>query len=428
MSTYKQKLPELLPDLIKNTNTKELMTGVGEYLDGIKSDINERKYLTDGTKLKEELLDIFATHFSLEFPKGLSENKKRIQLRDAIDAYRQTGTEDAMLRIFRLIGWDVIIDHVWTIYEEGDSVSTQWLSGNQVNYSTNTSYTYNSLPTLPITSGQFIFGNEVFDPSTGKYYVDLYDDFGNTYPKIPYYGETYPNGVTGRVIKTPYIRVRISESDYSDYVRDYIDPETGIKYTYSDTEQFKIISDAIEYFLNEGRPANVAILDILTFVKLNPEIVPIPNDNIVVTPEFAPKYNGRTIYNVGLDVGRYGDVYQIAKYSQGVGLDASPPDISITRTYSATSNGVMQYIQMRTTNTIVTVTSSDPNDVIEVQVSNTERIDLNTSVAFYTLQSLTGQVGTYPSISISGHTAVRLNFPNPLNGFVTVEIIESSWK
>jgi len=133
--SYKDNLKTYLPEIAQNKNTNEFADGVGELLDNFKKEINQQKYLTDYRKLKASLLEYFADHFDMEFPKGLSENKKRIQLRDAIDAYRQTGTEDALLRIFRLIGWEVTIDHVWTKYKEGGQLSTQYIEGNTVEYS-----------------------------------------------------------------------------------------------------------------------------------------------------------------------------------------------------------------------------------------------------------------------------------------------------
>lgn len=379
------------------------MTGIGQYLDEIKDEINERKYITDGTKLRSGLLDIFAQQFDIDFPKAISETKKRIQLRDAIDAYRQTGTEDALLRIFRLIGWEVKIDHVWTIYD-----------GAETN--------------IPLTTGQFIFGKEVFDTTTGKFFVDLYDDFGNTYQKVPYYGENYPDGINGQVIKTPYIRIVINQSDYSDYVSDYTDPETGVKYTYTNTEQFGIITNAIEYFLNEGRPANVAILDMLTFVNLLPETVPVPTDICVPVPCVNPgEYNGEFVYNSGMDIGRFGEVYETLKYGPDapVYIDPTPPDVEFVRSYPIGSSGAQMHIQTRAGKSFIEVTGSDAADVIEIQVTNTKRLELNNIATYFVLQTLTGNT-SYPPIELVGFTAVRLYFPTTTVGETTIKVTESS--
>jgi len=79
----------------------------------------------------------------------------------------------------------------------------------------------------------------------------------------------------------------------------------------------------------------VAILDILTFLKMNPEIVPVPSDSIGVTPEFYPAYNSEFIYNAGLDHGRFGEVYSLPKYGPNYPstIESPPTQVTLTKTY-----------------------------------------------------------------------------------------------
>ena len=173
----------------------------------------------------------------------------------------------------------------------------------------------------------------------------MYDDFGSTWNDLTVYGEKYADGLTGEIAKTPYIRITINSVDYGNLTQEVIDPVTGQHYAYTSGEQFKIIQETINYFFDGARPANIAVLNLTTFLKLLEDQFPPLLDNVTIDVALLGRYDRGLMYDVGLDQTIGGDVFELAKYSVSVGFDPTPPVIVIQRNYITGTVGVQQHIQ-----------------------------------------------------------------------------------
>ena len=386
MTDLKDTIKKYLPSYVRDkTELGEFTDGVGNLLDSFKSAINDMKFYLDPNKIDSSYLDALGNQFDLNFPKGITEDKKRIQIMDAIHTYRSTGTRSALLRIFRLIGWDVTVDELWVVMP-GDTVPVG----------------------VPVGVGEVIFGEEAFDLSDGKIYANLYDDFGNTYNHIKAKGEKYADGITGTMSKLPYIRITINAQDYGDLTQDYLDPDTDIPYSYTSSEQFSIVQETIKYFLESGRPANVVIYDINTFFRLFEDEFPTISDSSVLTPFAHGKYDGSSVYGVGLDLVNFDETYELLQFGTEVPIDLAPPTIEVDRTIPAGVSGPQMHLQSRS-NAEVVITSAPTVDIV-IQTSTSTRKSIAAGTAAW-VDAYTIVAGSpFPfTLAITNVRGVRLN-------------------
>jgi len=368
----KERVNRYFPSNIREKeNVEEFQEGIGNILAGFRNSIENMKSFVDPTKITTDFLDKLGAQFDLEFPKGVTEEKRRLQIRDAIFAYRTAGTERALIRLFRLIGWDVNIDYCWTLSPLGASEIQIYYDGSVI-YTEPSNFTYNNTGITPVLPGGIIFGNEFINPGDGKVYLNAYDDFGNTYNDLSIYGETYGNGDTGIMVKLPYIRLTINETDYGDITQEYIDPITGIPYAYTESEEFSIIEETIRFFLDEGRPANVAVLDLVTFSFKEDHILFGAKDTLTeITPEYSGAYDGTWAYGMPIDPYEFDENYDLFLYGD-VSLLASPP-AAVTDDFEYVSgvSGIQQWVPTRDTCDIYLELPTEA--IVEVQWSDSPR-------------------------------------------------------
>lgn len=314
----KTRINNYFPSYMRtNTDVEQFSNGLTEIFADFKESIDNMQFYLDSEKIKNGLLDTLGNQLALSFPKGTTNYKKKIQIRDAIESYRNSGTERALKRVFRLIGWDVSIDYCWTIDPNGNN-NIQVYYNDTVAYSDTTNYVYSDNNIDSSLPSYIVFGNEYYDIN-GKLKVDTYDDFGNTWTDLTVYGESYSNGIPGIMIKLPYIRLTINSTDYDSIASGFIDQNTGKYYSYTESEEFAIIDETIQHFLNEGRPANVVIIDLVSKILFSDIIQnTLADDMLVSSQTFSMAYDGSWAYGIPINPYADGKYYDVPKYGTTV--------------------------------------------------------------------------------------------------------------
>lgn len=274
----KNKLPEYQRG---NTQLDQLLEAVGELLDNFKQEINNHGNFSDFELIEEKNIEALAKEFDIEFPRNMSERRRRDYLREVVTLYRSKGTKRSLERVFRLIGWQVEILEYWIVNPEWYEVNgSPYTLTNEQGASFELAYDPNST-------------DEVYEPIEGeiktaqeRLLVNLTDPSGNNYPNRQIYGQVYgvPDDVT--FMKVPYIKVRVTVEDFDLFTSNYTG-EDGNTYAYDSSEEFEIYQAIQDYFLPRIIPAHVAVLSVSTPFKLDDTIqwVILDNDgNISVSP------------------------------------------------------------------------------------------------------------------------------------------------
>lgn len=388
---FEKQIEQYFPGNIREkTNIKEFREGITDLLVNFRDNINEFKYFLDPTLVGDDHLGHLGSQLNLNFPKGVSEQKRRIQIRDAVFSYRSGGTERSLKRIFKLIGWDVNVDYCWVKNPTSTDI------------------------TPPIGPGVVIFGNEFISLVDGKLYVNLYDDFGNTYSNKTIYGENYSSGVPGTMIRIPYIRLTVNNTDYGNLTQDYVDPTTGVSYSYTESEEFKIIEETIRFLLDEGRPANIVIYDLVTFEFVEDHITfPAKDDTTTAVPEKKIAYDGSFVYGVEIDPYNFGEFYDIQVYGDTAQRITTPPVRIVERYYSVGSVGVMDYVPVRYDVDLRVELSNET--LLNIEWTNSDRQSIaNGTATWYNLIQISGiLVGGIYLTNLKYARAVRLNILTP---------------
>jgi len=282
----------------------EFMDAVGELLDNFKDSIDDFQTYNDFEKVKESQLDNLAQQFDIVYPRNMSDERKRNYLRDVVTLYRSKGTTKSVERVFKLIGWQVLIKEYWI-------VNPDWYTNPTDIYT----ITNESGATFDLGLYDTINGDDEFYRND-KIYIDLVDVSGNVYPKRQIYGEPYQATADVNFIKVPYIKIIVTSEDFDLFTQPYT--ENGNTYTYDTTEEFEILTYIRNYFLDVIRPANVAILEISTPFQLSDTFVFFVHSDtggasISGTPNIS--FNNADPYTITRDVGDFvADGFLIESY------------------------------------------------------------------------------------------------------------------
>lgn len=290
----KMKLPEFQRD--SGEPIDGYIQTAGEMFDEMRTTIRALSGYLNWADAPLSRIDTLGRSFGIDFPRNLNEETRRTVVRDIINIYKKNGTPDTLKWIFKIIGWNIDLQFAW-VRNPDDLLQGQ----ERVIY--NGSYVYDgtinyghknrvNLDTLTFTN--FVFGDVTDTPEGtfffGRDYFDA-DDFATgdttdyTYQQIPIQGENYPNfriepGDT-YVASTPYVVLRVTEDDYRLFTEDYVDPETGITYSYTEGERFQIAQELINYLLYEqGRPVQVRVI-----------LISVQRDIDLIPPVFDVTYN-----------------------------------------------------------------------------------------------------------------------------------------
>lgn len=411
-------LKKLIPESQRNSDSmNEFLDASSELLTGFQTAIDSFKYDNDAKKVGESKIDDFAGQFDFTLPRNMSVSRKRDLLRDAIDLYRSNGTERALKRVFANIGWNVTIDYTYTL--NPDIVTeVQYLYNGTITYDGSLGYTYNENPVVaPVGLYSLIFGNEKIY-STGVF-ADLYDASGGEYPKNSILGEEYGDYAESDLLvvaKAPYIRINVNEEDYELFTEDYVDPDTGKVYSYTTSEQYEITQELITYFLEQVRPANVSITEIVTPFALMDTFIEIPDveDLIFTHIGLVPQYDGTLTYmNAGDYCDRYAMNEAFGDFTYGTNdivYSETPSSVNFSRSYPIGADGLQEYINTCDTTQLDLTVPADA--LIHIYTTTDDRTALvngtNTWISSVAYSGVTNEI-----INISGKFAVAVHVTTP---------------
>lgn len=265
-----------------NPELDELLESVGELLDGFKTAINNIQTYSDFQLIDEGLIDALAKQFDVEFPRNMSEERRRSYLREIVTLYRSKGSEVSMQRIFRIIGWEVTIEEYYVIDPSWFASPTDTYTIMNEQGATFELGLYDRL-----AEGQLTYKNS-------QVFVDLVDTVGNTYPKRQIYGQTYEVNEDITFMKVPYIKILVKSEDFDLFTSNYV--EDGNLYGYESSEEFEILESIKDYFLEKNRPASVAIIDISTPFNIA-DTFSEPDGQYVIELNGQGTYTGNLTYS-----------------------------------------------------------------------------------------------------------------------------------
>lgn len=113
----------------------------------------------------------------------------------------------------------------------------------------------------------FLVGEE-WVASNGTYFKGRrFFDLDQRFEKLEIVGEYYKDDktrTTNKVMKTPYIFIRVSEESYNIFISPYTDPDTGETFEYTQIEFFSIVENILNFFLYDGlRTTSVRVVIIV---------------------------------------------------------------------------------------------------------------------------------------------------------------------
>lgn len=369
---FKENLKNYVPEFHRNNKSmEEFLEVVGEVLDGYMGAINDMANNQDYQVVGEERLDLIAEQFDIEFFRNISLERKRQFVREAVDLYRTNGTEKALLRVFKLIGWDVEIDYCWT-------PDPSWYDGQPDGTVFNLENTNESL--LPLSKYEVIFGREVFYENEGMF-VHLYDASNAEYPKYPIYHENYQVFVQEpHFVKVPYIRIIVNQEDYDLFTKERGSEDSSKVYAYTDAETNLILKDIRNYFLEQARPAHVAVLELATPFSLEDKIIyTMLEYPTLQTKNAGARYDGTLMYG-SAKIDRYlpgeamGNFFYGTNDMEYFGVDEISPTETFTVIYEPGVVNLQNHILCRTNTTLRVTVPSDAYVNIMATKSNGKEI------------------------------------------------------
>ena len=403
---YKDTLKNSIPEAQrKSVPLQEFVDAVGELLDGYKNSINNLKHSNDAALVTESALAELAKGFDIDLLHSMALSRKRDFVGQAIMQYTHNGTEKALRRIFRLIGWDVLIE-------------TQWLV----------------LPTFRAGEANEIFAN--LDPTNylcvgeAKVYPDgyTYADLRNPpldspVTQVGIYGQDYGElSVDQAVSSVPYLKITVTGEDFKTLTAPYVVDNSG--YSFTATEVQDILELIRLRLLDTTRPANVKITEISTPTHVSEDFMDMPDISDVSTSRIVlrnPTYDGTLIYEDTLSIEYYDPtiLYSGATYNNDTPTyvtTAANLD-TFTKTYAIGKTGEQTFIPTRVTEggTDFTV-DIDANAKVSVVATSAPRQTIGSTATWLHVATYDGAnlgAGTYGASLGNGFTAVKLVIYNP---------------
>lgn len=245
-----------------------------------------------------------------------------------------------------------------------------------------------------------------------------------TYPKNTIAGEVYGVDADSDVLvvtKAPYIRINVNQEDYDLFTQDYVDPETGTIHSYTESELYDITQQLINYFLEQVRPANVAILEIVTPFALSDtfqDSLIDTNLQLSYTGEI-PQYDGTISYGIASDRYILGENFGGFQYgTNALTYNETVTSTIITRSYTIGESGNQNYIPLWKVTSIDLTVPSDATVII--YSTKSDRFELEQDNALWEI------VGTYSGvtnqlINITDRYAMMVNITTP-SGTSTIDL------
>lgn len=332
--SYEKDFIRYIPSFQRSEpNIRAFCQALGRYLDEITETINGFKNYSNPLEMNPNMLADYAKQYGVEFPRNMNEKTRRLLAKDFVNYYRTVGTETALRFIFNIVGLRVNIEYVWMLKSDMDakvSPPYNFLFGD-----TNT----------PSGDGVKNFDN-------GSYFEGK-DTFSVKYEKVRISGEKYPvaEKLSGdEVVKLPYIRITVTAEDYNVFTSDYVDEKTGQVYSYTESEQFKITQEILNYFISTAIPANVTILEISTPFQLS-DVIDFEWAEDEISFEYVGKgfaFDGTWAWGLPMDRYIKGEVFGGYEFGENTLVYyESPPVEDVVRVYPANVAGTQPYVPTR---------------------------------------------------------------------------------
>ena len=384
----KKKLPKFQQG---NDDFDQLLEAAGQYLDKLRSEIDSLKYNKDWSQSSVSQLSDYADHINLQFPQAISDEVLRVAVRDIVEIYRHKGTERTLRWIFKVIGLDINIRYAWLLNPDDLDPEFPPVINNEL----------------------FIYGREsVYENGT---YFDGVDIFENSYNKIPIIGEKYPNNkriTDDKVIKSPYVFLEIDASDYDDFVS-----------TLDTTDQF-LLDEIIEDYFDEIRPANVAIVVVITVPDYEDDIpYEWSKEELQLTHTESPRLDNTWMVGAETNPYRFHEHFEIIKLDQDIEYIENRERYqripTRTRTNIISNPSKEEIIHLRS-NTFSKFDVTINTGTVSVQVSNDQRRD---NISNYTWNDLAYfEESGVQSNALVGLTFLRVITSEDFDGEVNVTV------
>lgn len=399
---FRDLIKSYIPEFHKgNYGLDQFLNAAADYLEGFRDAIDDLKDNYNIAEVDANKLDNIAATFDIHFLRNIGLSKKRQFVQEAIDLYRTNGTEKSLIRIFKLIGWQIKIDYCWVVdpayYDKAGIVNYVLQNDNGASTS--------------VPKYQILFGDDkAYDDNV---FVDIRDLTGNTYTQRPIYGENYSVYVEEPLyIKVPYIRLQVTSNDYQAFTADYVDPTTGKIYSYTESEKFQILQDIRDFFLGQSRPANVALFEISTPETFSDSIaytfvdsldIEVLNSNLT--------YDGTHLYGQFL-IDRYNLDEEMGGFEFGTtaisyyGVGQTAPQQSFTLTYPSGTIGPQIYTLIRQHTDVTLTVPSDAKINLMATRTDGKQITLG-NVKWTFIEQVTNK-SNY-TVTLSDYMAIFVN-------------------
>lgn len=289
--SYKEKLIQRLPEAFQNSpEIIRYVETAGELFDEYVKTIEGFDHYRDYTGNDLKRLRQLAIDFGMMFPRNLNEDTQRRIVRDIHDIYSRVGTSRFTDWVFRIIGWDIDIEHAWLPNPDQYDPSIADIH-NLDQYGRETD--------VPVTNfyeadyrAFYIGDTYVADDGNVYFKGRRFFDKDNTIDQLEIVGEDYDvltkYRTSDKVGATPYVFVRVEEENYSNFLTSYVYQPTGEVFKYDRKEQFAVIENILNYYVfDEFRPTHVRVVIIVKTETIE--------DDVTVYDDVSTEYESKPL-------------------------------------------------------------------------------------------------------------------------------------
>lgn len=253
-------LKRCIPEFQSSPYLDSYLEAAGEFLDSVKKQITDFDHIKDYEVIGIGGLNKRLKERGNDLPRALPIAFKRNWYRDIAKHKAMFGTEAALSHALSSIGIVGEIRSTWLLSPElledskfrdpSDHSIKDLPTDSIIDGNFRTNFVYGDL--VVTADGTFLGGHEYFDSDKANqriYHIS---------------GEAYNSPINKTVqfvaAKTPYIIVTFDREDFNINAGEYVDPETGETYEYSQAEEAVLMDEIIRFFsLGENRATTIKI-------------------------------------------------------------------------------------------------------------------------------------------------------------------------